>query len=76
MYDATRIAFRTLMLNKERAAMAASHPALGWLWDHPDLPVPIVEDPGCFEIAVVGGAAGRGAYFYGAGEPVTMLVEG
>jgi hypothetical protein len=23
----------------------------------------------------VGGAAGRGAYFYGAGEPVTMPVE-
>jgi hypothetical protein len=75
MYDATRIPFRTLMLNKERPAMAASHPELGWLWDHPDLPVPIVEDPGCFEIAVVGGAAGRGAYFYGAGEPVTMPVE-
>jgi hypothetical protein len=75
MYDATRIPFRTLTLNKERAAMAASHPELGWLWDHPDLPVPIVEDPGCFEIAVVGGAAGRGAYFYGAGEPVTMPVE-
>jgi hypothetical protein len=75
MYAATRIPFRTLMLNKERAAMAVSHPELGWLWDHPDLPVPIVEDPGCFEIAVVGGAAGRGAYFYGAGEPVTMPVE-
>jgi hypothetical protein len=75
LYRATRVPFRTLMLNKERAAMAASHPELGWLWDHPDLPVPIVEDPGCFEIAVVGGAAGRGAYFYGAGEPVTMPVE-
>jgi hypothetical protein len=55
--------------------MAASHPELGFMWDHPDLPVPIVEDSGCFEIAVVGGAAGRGAYFYGAGEPVTMRVE-
>jgi hypothetical protein len=75
MYEAARVPFRTLMLNKERPAMAASHPALGWMWDHPDLPVPIVEDPGCFEIVVVGGAAGRGAYFYGAGEPVTMPVE-
>src|SRR5439155_1693029 len=27
------------------------------------------------DIAVVGAAAGRGAYFYGAGEPVTMPVE-
>jgi hypothetical protein len=75
MYRAARMPFRTLMLNKERPAMAASHPELGFMWDHPDLPVPIVEDPGCFEIAVVGGAAGRGAYFYGAGEPVTMRVE-
>ena len=75
MYRAARMPFRTLMLNKERPAMAASHPELGWMWDHPDLPVPIVEDPGCFEIVVVGGAAGRGAYFYGAGAPVTKLVE-
>lgn len=33
------------------------------------------EDPGCFDIAVVGAAAGCGAYFYGAGEPVTLPVE-
>lgn len=75
MYQAARLPFRTLMLNKERQAMEASHPELGWLHDHPDLPVPVVEDPSCFEVAVVGGAAGRGAYFYGAGEPVTMPVE-
>jgi len=48
--------------------------ALG-LHDHPDLPIPVVETPGCFDIAVVGGTAGRGAYFYGAGEPVTTPVE-
>jgi hypothetical protein len=24
---------------------------------------------------VVGGAAGRGAYFYGAGEPITLSVD-
>jgi hypothetical protein len=75
MYHAARVPLRTMMLNKERQAMQASHPELGWLHDHPDLPVPVVEDPGCFEIAVVGGAAGRGAHFYGAGEPVTMPVE-
>jgi hypothetical protein len=37
--------------------------------------LPVVEGPGCFDIAVVGAAAGRGAYFYGAGEPVTMQVD-
>ena len=76
LYKAARLPFRTLMLNKEPKAREAAHPELGWLADHPDLPLPVVEEPGCFDIAVVGGAAGRGAYFYGAGEPVTMPVEG
>jgi hypothetical protein len=75
LYRAARVPFRTLMLNKEPKAMAIAHPELAWLADHPDLPLPVVEDPGCFDLAVVGAAAGRGAYFYGAGEPVTMPVE-
>ena len=75
LYRAARLPFATMMLNKEPRAMAAAHPELGWMADHPDLPVPVVEDPDCFDIAVVGGAAGRGAYFYGAGEPVTLGVD-
>jgi hypothetical protein len=75
LHRAARLPFRTAMLNKEPRAMEAAHPELGWLHDHPDLPVPVVESPDCYDIAVVGGAAGRGAYFYGAGEPVTMPVE-
>ena len=75
LYKAARLSFRTMMLNKERAAMMASHPELAWLEDNPEVAIPVVEDPGCFDLAVVGGAAGRGAYFYGAGEPVTMPVE-
>jgi hypothetical protein len=75
LYRAARLPFATMMLNKEPKAMAVAHPELGFMADHPDLPVPVVEDPGCFEIAVVGGAAGRGAYFYGAGEPVTLAVD-
>jgi hypothetical protein len=63
------------MLPRERKAMAMAHPELGWLHDHPSLPLPVVEEPGCYDIAVVGGAAGRGAYFYGSGEPVTVAVE-
>lgn len=75
LYRAARLPFRTMMLNKERAALLASHPELAWLEDNPGVEIPVVEDPGCFDLAVVGGAAGRGAYFYGAGEPVTMPVE-
>ena len=37
--------------------------------------IPIVEAPDCFAIAAVGGAAGRSAYSYGAGESVTGPVE-
>jgi hypothetical protein len=55
--------------------MATAHPELGWMHEHPDLPIPVVENPECFDIAVVGAAAGRGAYFYGAGEPVTLAVD-
>jgi hypothetical protein len=55
--------------------MAAAHPELGWLADHPDLPLPVVEDPACFDIAVVGGTAGRGTYFYDAGGPVRIPAE-
>jgi hypothetical protein len=75
LYKAARLPFRTMMLNKERQAMMASHPELAWLEDNPDVPIPIVEDPGCFDLVVVGGAAGRGTYFYGAGEPVTVAVD-
>jgi hypothetical protein len=75
LYRAARLPFRTLMLTKEPKAMAVSHPELGWLREHPALPLPVVEDPACYDIAVVGGAAGRGAYFYGGGEPVTMSVD-
>ncbi|MFQ5879003.1 MAG: hypothetical protein ACE5IZ_02355, partial [Dehalococcoidia bacterium] len=75
MYQHARMPFRTLMLNKEPKAMAAAHPELAWFWDYPDMLLPIVETPDCFDIAVVGGAAGRGAYLYGAGEPVTKLIE-
>ena len=46
--------FKTLMLNKEAKAIAAAHPNLRWLWDNPDLLLPVAEAPECFEIAVVG----------------------
>ncbi|MBI4337050.1 MAG: hypothetical protein HY683_04385 [Chloroflexi bacterium] len=74
LYDHARLPFKTLMLNKGPKALQAAHPELQWLWDYPDTPLPIVETPECFDIAVVGGSAGRGAYLYGAGEPVTKLV--
>jgi hypothetical protein len=69
LHGAARIPFRDAMLNKERKAMESAHPELMWMWEKADTLVPVVEDPGCYELVVVGGAAGRGAFFWGSGEP-------
>jgi hypothetical protein len=74
LFTKARMPFQTLMINKERKAMAASHPELAWLWESPETMLPVLEDPECYDIVVVGGAAGRGTLFYGAGEPVTKPI--
>ena len=57
LYKKSRRPFRTLMRTKEPKAMQVAHPEPGWLPDHPELALPVVEDPGCYDIAVVGAAA-------------------
>ncbi len=76
LHRRARLPFRLLMLTKEPQALAAAHPELGWLWASPETLVPVLEDAGCYDIVVVGGAAGRGAFFWGAGEPVTKVIGG
>ena len=66
--------FRTMMLNKEPQAMRAAHPELAWLWDSPQSLLPVLEDPECFDVAVVGATAGRGAFLWGSGGPVTKPI--
>jgi len=75
MYRLSHMPFRTLMLSKERKGLELAHPELQGLWDSPDTLLPIVETPDCFDVVVVGGAAGRGAYLYGAGAPVTKPIQ-
>ena len=75
MFKQARMSFKDLMLIKEPKAFKIAHPELSWLWDSPDTLLPVVEDPDCYPIAVVGAAAGRGAFFWGAGGPVTKPVE-
>lgn len=70
-----RMPFRKVMLAKERRAMEAAHPELQWLWDSPETMVPVLEDEGCYDIVVVGGPAGRGALFFGAGQPITKPIR-
>ena len=74
MYKRARMTFRDLMTGKEPKNFQLAHPELQWLWDSPDTLLPVVESPDCYSVAVVGAAAGRGAFFWGAGGPVTKEV--
>ena len=75
MYRRARMSFHDLMMSQEPKSFDLVHPDLRWLWDSPDTLLPVVEGPDCYSIAVVGAAAGRGAFFWGAGGPVTKEVE-
>ena len=75
MFQKSQMSFETLMLNKEPKGLKMAHPELQNLWDSPDTMLPVVEDPDCFDVVVLGGAAGRGAYLYGAGSPVTKGIQ-
>jgi hypothetical protein len=75
MYRRARMTFRDLMMVQEPKAFRVAHPELQWLWDSPDTLLPVVETPDCYVIAVAGASAGRGAFFWGAGGPVTKRVE-
>ncbi|MFG1421752.1 UGSC family (seleno)protein [Roseixanthobacter liquoris] len=75
MFRKARMPFETLMLQKEPEAFKESHPELQWLWESPQTLLPVVEDPECFEIVVVGGGAGRGAFLYGTGESQSKVID-
>lgn len=75
MYKRARMPFRDLMMGQEPKGFQIAHPELQWLWDSPETLLPVVEGPDCYTVAVVGAAAGRGAFFWGAGGPITKVVE-
>ncbi len=75
LYRHATMSFRELRANREPSTLRVGRPDLQWLVDHPDLQVPIAEVPECYEIAVVGGAAGRSMYFYGAHEAITKPID-
>ena len=75
LYKNARMPFEQLIAKTEAAAFRKSHPHLQWLWDSPTTLIPVLETPDCFEIVVAGGMGGRSCYSYGAGEPVSRLIE-
>lgn len=76
IHRAARLPFEKLALRLNRKAMELSHPELSWLWDSSEALVPILEDEDSYDIAVVGGPAGRSAFFWGAGGPMTKPIRG
>jgi hypothetical protein len=77
LHRAARVEFGTLIKNKEPEGVRRSHPELAWLFDAPETRVPVLEDDDCYDLAVVGGAAGRSTVMWGMGGPVTVeIAEG
>lgn len=75
LYDHARLSMELIMLSKTPESVKESHPELTWLLEHPELPIPIVETPDCFQVAVVGSAGATSFYFEGARSLFTLPVE-
>jgi hypothetical protein len=75
LYDHARVPLELVLLSKTALAMKDAHPELTWMLDHPELPIPIVETPDCFQIAVVGSAGSTSFYFQGARSIFTLPVR-
>ncbi len=75
LYHHATMSFRELRANREPSTLRVGRPDLQWLVNQPDTQVPVVELPECYEIVVVGGAAGRSMYFYGAHEAITKPID-
>lgn len=75
LYERATLPFSVLRSNREPWTLRAARPDLQWMEKRPDLELPLVETPDCYEIAVLGGAGGRSAYGYGANEAITKPIE-
>lgn len=75
LYDAARMPFRKIMLNKPKAGFSVAHPELQWLWDNPDAEVSIFRSPEAFDIFVVGGDAGRSLHCFAGSLSISKEVK-
>jgi hypothetical protein len=75
LFREARLPFGFIAERLERSAINAGHPELGWLWDSPDSLVPVLEDPGCFNVVVAGSpGSNRSGFAWGMGGPVTKKI--
>ena len=73
IYDNAKLPFG--LMCRDLRLLKASHPELEWLKDYPDLMLPVMETPDCYEIAIVGADVGRSLFFWGGCEPITKPIE-
>jgi hypothetical protein len=75
LFREARHPFAFLSSRLEESAIRVGHPELAWLWDSPETLVPVLEDPGCFDIVVAGSpGSNRSAFAWGMGGPVTKRI--
>ena len=75
MFRLARHSFDLLMVRWEPEVFRTTHPNLQWLWESPESQLPVLEDPDCYDVVVLGGSAGRSTFIWGSGHPITKLVS-
>ena len=76
LYEHVKLPFEVLMFGKELGIVRREHPQfLTLLKEHPEVPLPLVTAPDCFEIAVVGGVGPCSSYFEAHGGVITLPIE-
>lgn len=75
LFREARLPFGVVSKRLEESAIRTAHPELDWLWDSPDAMIPVLEDPGCFEVIVAGSfGSNRSSFSWGMGAPLTKQI--
>jgi hypothetical protein len=75
LFEHCRLNYETLVHEFEWEGVKKIYPQLVHLKDKPDVLLPIVEKPDCYQIVVVGGRGPGAWYFVGSRAPVTYPIE-
>ena len=76
LFREARLPFGFANKRLEESAIRTAHPELDWLWDSPDALIPVLEDPGCFDVIVAGSpGSNRSSFAWGMGGPLTKAIR-